>query len=43
MQGNVIEGIILGYIAGYFVLGLSRVLKYLPKDFQAYLLIFLYH
>lgn len=35
MQGNVIEGIILGYIAGYFVLGLSRVLKYLPKDFQS--------
>ena len=35
MQGNVIEGIILGYIAGYFVLGLSRILKYLPKDFQS--------
>ena len=35
MQGNVIEGIILGYVAGYFVLGLSRILKYLPKDFQS--------
>ena len=35
MQGNIIEGIIIGYVAGYFVLGLSRLLQYLPKDFQS--------
>ena len=43
MQGNVIEGIILGYIAGYFVLGLSRILNIYLKIFKVYLLIFLYH
>ena len=43
MQGNVIEGIILGYVAGYFVLGLSRILKYLPKDFQSLSPNLLYH
>lgn len=35
IQGNVIEGIIVGFIAGYIVLGLSYIFRFLPKDIQS--------
>lgn len=32
--GNVIEGILLGFFVGYFILGLTLLFSHLPKDLQ---------
>ena len=33
VQGNIIEGILVGFIGGYLALGLSHLFSYLPKGF----------
>lgn len=35
VQGNIIEGILVGFIGGYLALGLSHLFSYLPKDLQS--------
>lgn len=35
VQGNVIEGILIGFIVGYLVLGLNYLFRFIPKDLQS--------